>query len=263
MSLLESASRPDTNRPLILTIYGPAGCGKTSLACTFEDAFLIRTQGEQLPRDVSEGQMPMALPPLGSKLIDVSGKKVWDKSELFDQLTSLVKDEHNFKTVIFDSVTGLEDMFIQSVVDADPKKPKSIVQAAGGYGAGRAAVRALHSRVRKAAEILRERRGMNVIFLAHVEIDRLDPPDGDPYSSYSLQLHKESAPIYVNSSDIVAFMKQDTIVMGEEGESKKAITTGQRYLSVDMTPASVSKNRLGIEKDIPVKKGENPFAEYM
>lgn len=263
MSLLSGAQKPNTKTPLIMTIYGPAGSGKTSLACTLPNPFLIRTQGEQLPRDVPEDQMPVSLAPVGQRTKEHNGKRVWDDADLWEQFQALLTEDHEFKTLIIDSVTGLEELFIQSVVELDTKNPKSVVQAAGGYGAGRAAVRAKHQRVRKAAELLRDRKGMNVVFLAHVEIDRLDPPDGDPYTSYSLQLHKESAPVYVNSCDLVGFLKQETFVMGEEGSSKKARTSGERILSVEMTPASVSKNRLGIDKDIPVKKGVNPFADYM
>lgn len=263
MSILGAATKPQTDNPMIITIYGPAGSGKTSVACSFPNAFLIRTQGEQVPRDIPEDQLPASLPPVGSKTKEHNGKHVWDDTDLFDQLMALLREDHDYKTLIIDSITGLEELFVQSIVDGDPKNPKSIVQAAGGYGAGRAAVRGKHGRVRKAAELLRDRKGMNIVFLAHVEIDRIDPPDSDPYSSYSLQLHKESSPIYINSCDIVAFLKQETFVMGDDDGPKKAKTTGERVLSVSMTPASISKNRLGITRDIPVKKGENPFAQYM
>lgn len=263
MSLLSGAKKPVTKTPLILTIYGPAGSGKTSLACTFPKPFLIRTQGEQVPRDIPDEQMPTTLDPVGRKTKDVNGKHVWDDSDLWDQLKALLQEDHDYQTLIIDSITGLEELFIQSVVENDPKGPKSIVQAAGGYGAGRASVRAKHSRVRKAAELLRDRKGMTVVFLAHVEVEKMDLPDSDPYSTYSLQLHKESAPIYVNSCDVVAFMRLETFVVGDGDGPKKAKTSGQRYLSVTMTPASECKNRLGIEKDLIVTKGENPFKEFI
>lgn len=263
MTSLSAAKKPSTKSPLIMTIYGPAGSGKTSMACTFPNAFMIRTQGEQLPRDIPEDQLPDCLDPIGSKTKDNNGKNVWDEKELFDQLMALLREEHDYKTLIIDSVTGLEDLFIKSVVENDPKNPKSIVQAQGGYGAGRASVRAKHSRVRSAAELLRDRKGMTVVFLAHVEVDKIDLPDTDPYSSYSLQLHKESAPIYINSCDVVAFMKQEVFVTGDEDGPKKARTSGNRVLSIDLTPSNVSKNRLGIQGDIQIVKGENPFQEYI
>ena len=256
MSILESATAAQEKTPLIMTICGDAGSGKTSLAATFPAPFIIRTQGEAVPRDVDP--VP-GLPAIGGKMVEMNGKKVWDEGELFDQLKALLRDPHNYETLIIDSVTGLEDLFVHAVVEQDPKNPKSVVQAAGGYGAGRAAVKAKHNRVKKAAEMLRDKRGMNVVFIAHVEIDRMDPPDGDAYSRYNLQLHKESAPVYVNNVDVVGFLKQERFV----DEEQKARTSDGRILSVAMTPANVSKNRLGIDRDLTVTKGENPFKEYI
>ena len=54
------------------------------------------------------------------------------------QLKSLINEDHNYKTLVIDSVTALERLFIQDVVDSDPKKPKSIreninIQARTGF----------------------------------------------------------------------------------------------------------------------------------
>lgn len=257
MSILAGAQAQATKEPLMITMAGDAGCGKSSTAATFPDAFIIRTKGESMPRDVEK--KPSGLTPVGGRLKDANGKKVWDENELFEQLAALLKDKHEYKTLIIDSVTGLEDLFVQSVVDNDPKNPKSVVQAAGGYGAGRSAVKSKHMRVKKYAEALRERRGMHVIFLAHVEVDRLDPPDGEPFTRYNLQLHKESSPVYVNGVDVVGYIGQDRFV----GEDGKARSSDDRIMTVHMTPANISKNRLGISEPITVKKGVNPFADYI
>ena len=74
------------------------------------------------------GQRPDAFPVLESE------------SQLWEQLTTLIKEDHPYQTLVIDSVTALERLFMQSVVDSDPKKPKSINQAMGGYGAGLMAV---------------------------------------------------------------------------------------------------------------------------
>ena len=255
MSLLDEAKVQEVKEPLIITLAGDAGSGKSSLAATFPDAFIIRTQGEAMPRDVVN--KPVGLEPIGGRMVE--GKRVWDENQLFEQLVALLRDEHSFKTLIIDSVTGLEDLFIQHVVDSDPKAPKSIVQAAGGYGAGRAAVKSKHMRVKKYADALRTKRGMHVIFIAHVEVDRMDPPDGDPFTRYNLQLHKESAPVYTNNVDVIGYLAQERFV----GEDGKARSSDDRVLIVGMTPANVSKNRLGITGSLPVVKGENPFADYI
>jgi hypothetical protein len=254
--MLEAATATSAGKaPLILTICGDAGSGKTSLAATFPEPFIIRTQGEAMPRDIDPAKAPKGLAPLGGK----RNGDLWDESELFDQLMALVKEDHTFKTLIVDSVTGLESLFVENIIAAQPPKQKTMNAAGNGYGSAWDLVVAKHARVKKAAEVLRDKKGMNVVFICHVDVNRLDPPEGEAYTKYDLQLNKKTAPIYTNNVDVVGMVKQETIVM----EGGKAKSTGARLLSVAMTPANVSKNRLGIEKDLPVIKGENPFKEYI
>ena len=232
MSLLHGATSQSSKTSLIVTICGDAGSGKTSLASTFPDPFIIRTSGEAVPRDIEKA--PDGLTPLGSKKTQDG---LWDESELFDQLKALLQDEHEYKTLIIDSVTGLEALFVANIIDAQPPRQKTMNAAGSGFGSAWDTVTGKHGRIRKAAELLRQRRGMNVVFIAHVEVDRVDPPDGEAYSKYNLQLHKKTAPVYINNSDIVGFIKQDTTVM----EGGKAVTSDERLMIVDMTPANVSK----------------------
>ncbi len=249
MSILSTA-KPPTQEPLVVTICGTPGTGKTSVACTFPGpAFLIQTMGEQVPRDLPRDQMPVSLG-------ETSGAKA-----LWDQLTALVTEEHKYRTVIIDSVTGLEQLFIDEVIRLDPKA-KGIQQALGGYGAGRDAVAVMHGRVRKAAELMR-RKGIHVVFIAHSDVERMDPPDSDSYTRYSLRLHAKSMSPYTDSVDIVGFLRQSVITRGEDGGQKKAITTGERVLVTHLTPIAITKNRVGIEDDLPVKRGENPLQPWI
>ena len=136
MSTLSTIAKP-TNRPPIITICGDAGTGKTTLAATFPNPIVIRA--EDGLQAIPEASRPDAFPILKSA------------SDLWAQLTDLIKEQHDYQTLIIDSVTALERLFIQDVIDGDPKKPKGINQALGGYGNGVAAVAAMHQRVRKAA----------------------------------------------------------------------------------------------------------------
>jgi hypothetical protein len=164
--------------------------------------------------------------------------------------------------LIVDSVTALERMFSQYVVDTDPKKPKGIQQALGGYGAGREAIAAMHARLRKAAGILAEKRGMHTVFVAHADTSRIEPPDDDAYMRYTLRLHEKSMPAYVDDVDVVGFLKLETFTTGE-GDRKKAISDGTRVLITHATAANVSKNRFGITEPINVEIGINPLKEYI
>jgi hypothetical protein len=180
--------------------------------------------------------------------------------DLFQQLLTLVREPHDYKTVVIDSVTALERLFVDHVIASDDKNPKSINQALGGYGAGVNAVAAMHGRVRKAAGALNAR-GMNVILLAHADVQTMSLPDSDDYMRYSLRLPGKSLPPYVDDVDLVGFIRLVQFTKGEEGERKKAISTGARELICHATASNVSKNRFDIETPIKFAKGENPLAD--
>lgn len=247
MSILAKATKP-VDRPLIATITGDAGIGKTRLASTFPNAVFIRSEDGM--QSIPSNDRPDALPLLTSP------------DELWEQLTALINEEHDYKTVVIDSVTALERMFLQHVVENDPKKPKSINQALGGYGAGLQAVAAMHQRVRKAAGILNAKRGMHVVFIAHADTVTIEPPDQDPYTRYDLRLGKRSVAPYTDDVDLVGYLKLETHTMGD-GERKKAISDGTRLLVAYTTASNVSKNRFHITDDLPVAEGENPLAAYV
>lgn len=244
MSVLSSIKKPD-DRPAIVTVLGDSGLGKTSLACTFPKPIVIRAE-DGLSAIPSEHR-PDAFPII-QKVDDV-----------WDQLMGLLKEDHEYKTVIIDSVTALERLFIQHVIDSDPKNPRSINQAMGGYGAGLAAVATMHQRVRKACGMLNERKGMHVVFIAHADTETIELPDQDPYTRYSLRLGKRSVAPYVDDSDVVGFLKLQTFTTGD-GERKKAMSDGTRVLVCYATASNVSKNRYGIEDDIIFEPNKNPFS---
>ena len=244
MSVLSSIKKPD-DRPAIVTVLGDSGLGKTSLACTFPNPIVIRAEDglSAIPSD----KRPDAFPVI-QKVDDV-----------WDQLMALIKEDHEYKTVVVDSVTALERIFIQHVIDNDPKNPRSINQAMGGYGAGLAAVATMHQRVRKACGMLNERKNMNVVFVAHADTETVELPDQDPYTRYSLRLGKRSVAPYVDDSDVVGFLKLQTFTTGD-GDRKKAMSDGTRLLVCYATASNVSKNRFGIEDDIVFEPNKNPFA---
>lgn len=243
MSILDMVGKPE-DRAALVTILGDAGLGKSSLAATFPSPIFIRAEDglQAIPLE----SRPDAFPVLTSV------------NDLWEQLSSLIKEEHQYKTLVIDSVTALERMFIEHIVESDPKKPKSINQAMGGYGAGLTAVAALHGRVRKACGLLNNK-GMHIVFIAHADTETIDLPDQDRYTRYNLRLGKRSTAPYVDDVDLVGFIKLQSFVK----DDKKIISDGSRVLSVTATASNVSKNRYGITEDLPVLLNVNPFSNYI
>jgi len=247
MSILDQIQKP-ADRPIVCTILGDAGMGKTSLAATFPKPVFIRAEDglQAVPLE----ERPDALPVLTG--VD----------DLWAQLTGLIQEQHDYKTVVVDSVTALERMFGQYVIESDPKKPKSLNQAQGGYGAGFQAVATLHQRVRKAAELLVQK-GIHVVFIAHADLENVDLPDEDPYSRYSLRLHKKSMAPYVDDVDAVLHVRLKTYVMDKDGQKPKAVSDGSRIVVCHASAASVSKNRYRITEELTFELGSNPLAPFV
>lgn len=256
MSILETISKP-AGRAAIITLLGDAGLGKTSTAATFPNPIFIRA--EDGLQSIPSENMPDAFP------------VIENVENLWDQLKSLIREEHDYKTVVIDSVTALESLFSKYILDTynsererENKKPVDTINSAcGGYGAGFNAVGALHGRVRKACGVLNNKKGMHVIFIAHADTETIDLPDQDAYTRYSMRLNKKSQSPYIDESDIVGFLKLKSFTRGEEGRTKKVISNGDRVICTSASASCVSKNRFGIRDDISVQFGVNPFIGYI
>ncbi len=248
MSVLSTISKPASRAPII-TICGDAGTGKTSLAATFPKPVVIRAE-DGVSRISRKIDAPLSFPPLTSS------------DDLFEQLLALLKEDHDYSTLVIDSVTKLEEIFIREILERDVRA-KGINQALGGYGNGPSAVAAMHGRVRKAAGLLNERKNMAIIFIAHADLEDMRLPDTDDYQRYSLRLMKKSIPHYIDDVDLVGYVRLSSVLRGDDGDRKKVISDGSREFVCHATAASVSKNGLGITDALPFPEGTNPLADAL
>lgn len=248
MSILTEACKPE-NGPFKGTIAGDPGTGKSTLAALFpKPLFLCLEDG--LER-VSEQMRP-------------NGIRIKTIEKLNEVLIAVRNDEHEYKTLVVDSITALEAMFIKHIIDNDPKKPASINQAAGGYGNGPKAVGAKHENFKNYCFTISEERNMNIVFIAHADTESLDLPDKDAYMRYSFRLGKHSLRPYVDEVNLVGFVKMEIFLKGEDGDRvKKARTSGDRILDCTPNAWSIAKNGYQIKEPLVFKEGENPLAAYI
>lgn len=248
MDLLSTISKPVDRAPM-LTIFGDAGMGKTTLAATMPDAVFIRT--EDGLQAIPEAERPDAFP------------IAQDVNTVLEQISALLKSEHQYKTLVIDSITKLDDLVVKHIVESDEKKPKSINQALGGYGAGMMAVAAMHRRIKAGCDLLNREKSMNVVFIGHADMEHIELPDSEPFMRYSMRLSKKSIAPYTDDVDLIGFIKLDMLLKKRDGEKTKAISDGSRVLVCHAAPSNLSKNRYGIESEIPLQKGVNPFSNYI
>jgi GTPase SAR1 family protein len=239
MSLSDFLSGNDVTPPII-TIVGDAGTGKSTLASKFPNPVFIRAE---------DGLGAISPRPAALKVLNTG-------SDVYTQLNALLTETHEFKTVVIDSITKLNHLFEKEIVDSDPKA-KSIATANGGYGAGFTATAEMHWRVKKYADALKAK-GIAVVFIAHTEVEKVDLPDVDPYSRFSISMHKKSQQAYINDVDMVGYLHRK-IFSNDKG---KVTDTGMTVFNCSANAARISKNRFGITEDIQVSV-DTPITEIL
>lgn len=260
MSILDTiVSKYEMTEPPIILIAGDPGIGKSTLGATFPKPIFIRAEdGLRRVSAIVKENMPDSFPPLNG-----------DVDLLFEQIKALGTEEHDYKTLVIDSITKLENDFVDKVLKDDENKPKSINQAFGGYGRGFDHVAYYHDKLVKFADKLRQKKRMNIVFLAHTEVKSIDLPNSDPYSVFGMPLSKKSLMPYTHHSDLIGFLRDEVFVKHKDqksaatGQKGKAVGSGRIMLTAHKTPWCCSKNGYGIDSDLVVDEGENPLIDYI
>ena len=245
---LKTLSKPSGQRPIIATLFGEGGMGKTTLASMFPSPVFIRTEDGTASL---AGNDNVSLFPLATSTQDV-----------LDAIEALATQKHDHKTLVIDSITQLATMVEAEIVAADPKA-KSINQAGGGYGAGYSTAAEKHRQIRDWAGSLAYEKGMNVIFIGHADTEMLDLPDMDAFARYTVRMHKKSLPNYTDNVDLVGLIRLKTFVRGGDGDKKRAISTGEREIICHPQASSVTKNRFNISEPLAFTFDRNPFADFV
>lgn len=271
MSFLEQLKKPSV-KPPIITLVGGAGVGKTTFAATFPKPIVIQGEdAETVFQTYAEEDQPMFFP----RILAPTEKNHKVLDSVLGQMRALIKEDHDFKTLIVDSVTSLNIFFEQEIVYEDnetlAQRGKSLISnvadASGGFHKGYIILKNKHLEIMRAAQYLRDLKGMTIIFIAHNGIERIknDPSESSEYHLYSLNMHKDSAKIYIDNSDAVLFLTHETI-MRKDDKKARVQNTGTRTLIVSgdgKMGYPYAKNRYGLIDDLEVEAKQNPFIQHI
>lgn len=228
---LKQVSVPKVPR---ITVYGVAGVGKTQFAAGARNPVFLLTEDGLGMREVAH--FPLA--------------KTYD--DLIGYLAALYSEDHDFATVVVDSLDWLEPL-IHARVCRD-NGWSSIEEP--GYGKGYVAALALWRQYLDGLNALRDERGMTVVQIAHSEIRRFDSPEHEPFDRYGIKLHARAAALVLEHSDAVLFANfRVATVKSDVGFNKRvnrAVGSGERLIHTTERPAFIAKNRYGLPDTLPL-----------
>lgn len=231
---LASIQRNQPKAPRIL-IHGMPGVGKTTFACGAPSPIVIQTED-------GLGALNVPAFPLAT-----------DYQQVMEALTSLYQEEHDFQSLVIDSLDWLEPLVWRAVcVD---NNWESIEQA--GYGKGYVEALVYWRRFCQAITALRDDKGMTVIMIAHSEIKRVEDPTLPAYDRVDIKMHRRASALVEEYADIIGFARMETNTVGEDQKFSKekrirATTTGRRELLTVGAPGYLAKNRYALPSPMPL-----------
>lgn len=173
MSLMARVQRGRTPRPPRLLVYGTPGIGKSTFGSRAPKPVFVPTEDGLDEIDCAK------FPTAGS--ID----------EVLATIAELRTQEHEFETVVLDSLDWLERLIWDRV--CTEFSVKNIEKADGGYARGYTHALTHWREVIDQLSLLRSQRGMVVVLIAHAKVEKFEDPEAPPYDRYSPRLHKHAS----------------------------------------------------------------------
>lgn len=188
----------------------------------------------------------------GLGALDVPAIHIETFNDVLEGIKALWEQDHDFKTVVFDSLDWLSPLIIDHVCE---QHKVSSIEKVGAFGAGYVEVDKAWKQVFDGLDYLRKKKSMTVILIAHAEVKTATPTDGDPYDYAAIKLQKRTAALVMEWCDVIGYAHQPRIVKKTD-DNARALVKGERVLSVGHNPAYVTGNRYGLPDQLPLDWAE-------
>lgn len=233
ISLKSIARTTRASQPPRIVIHGLQGAGKSTFAAGAPSPIFLPFE------DGLSGLEVDAFPLL----------KSWE--DAVAAVGSLVNDPHDYATVVIDSLDWLEP-HIHARVAADHNVAN--IEAIP-YGKGYLEATNYWRQLLDGLNVLRDRRNMAVILIAHTQIKRFESPDLESYDRYEMKLHKSAGALCVEWADVVGLAQAETAIRREQtgmAQRVRGVSTGRRVLRTNEAAAYIAKNRYSLPDPLPL-----------
>ena len=218
-----------------IMIFGPHGVGKTLWATSAPTPIVIQTEdGLGL---LETPAFPLAM----------------TSAQIHEAISTLYYEAHEFQTVVLDSADWLDNL-----VGAEIRANHDAKELA--YGKDMVLIAEQWRAILDGFNALRSK-NMTVIFTAHSEVKRYDPPDSDSYERFQPKLTTRASALIQEWADCVLFANWKTFVkkevVGNAGSKNpntktKPLATAERLLYTGEKPAHLAKNRFSLPPELPL-----------
>jgi hypothetical protein len=215
-----------------ILLYGVEGIGKSTFAASAPKPIFIAPE-----RD-------------GTARIDTNRfaqTETW--GDVIDGIDALTQDEHDYRTLVIDTLDAAEAMLWRFICTRDSKGSIEDYGYGKGYVAALDEWRVFLSRL----ERLRREKKMGIILIAHSWIKPFKNPEGDDFDRYQLKLHEKAGGLLKEWGDAVLFANFEILTAKENEKARaKGVSTGERIVHTQRTAAFDAKNRYGLPETLPL-----------
>ena len=201
---------------------------------------------------------PIFLPIKGEEGVDDLDVAKFPRAETFDDVlgavTTLIKEKHDYKTLIIDSVSALEPVIWAKLCQEDGVA--SIEEYQKGFGKGYIATVGKLRDLMEGLDMLRQK-GISVILIGHVKVKRFDDPLGSSFDQYQFDLQEKCNLALMRWADAILFANSENTITTENVAFKKDKNiardiTGKRFLFTQKRPGHPGGGR-GVYGRLPYK----------
>lgn len=225
-----------TNKPRkpIMVIHGQEGIGKTTFAFTAPGCVFI-------PTEDGPGDLPI------NNIFGSEKPKAESFGDVLEAISALFSQEHNYKTLVVDSLDALEKLIWKHV--SEREGVASIEKVGGGFGKGYIEAEKEWKDFWDGLAALRNKKNMAIICIAHSAIVTVNDPTQPAYEKYVLNLNKRAVSICTDTPDIVGFARWEIFTVKDKDDRIRATDTNKRVLSLTPKPYYTAKNRYHMKEE--------------
>ena len=235
-TILSQVTSDPILKPPRIAIHGNPKVGKTTFGMSAPKALLM-------PVEDGEGALSVARLPRPECFTDV-----------LNSIAELVNEDHDFKTLVLDSIDHIEPLIWQQVCDDDGKGKKHIEDF--GYGRGLKFADTHWIRLFHGLDVLRGQ-GMTVIVIAHSHTKNIEDPIIGTYSRTAPKIHDRANALLVEWADVLGGLVIEKVAI-DRGEGNRttrtAQTTGARVLHLEDNGSILAGNRYSLPATIQIPK---------